>query len=292
MIRLEPECIACLTRQHLGKDLSGLNKQEQIEYLQTVLAVIAGADRSHPAPVVVHAINSALKERFGIDSDFAHVKPHFNRLILDREAEFAARLAQAEDPLRLALQYAMIGNYIDFGARYEVKEEELSRLIETAGEQPLPEETYRALVRELEEAERLVFLTDNCGEIVFDKQLISLIRSRYPKLEITVIVRGGPVSNDASMEDARQVGLTDLVRVIGNGNTIAGTWQQALSPEAREAMDRADLILSKGQANFETLRGCGRNIYYLFLCKCQMFARKFGVPRFTGMLVNDSACRE
>ena len=84
--------------------------------------------------------------------------------------------------------------------------------------------------------------------------------------------------------------MTEIAKVIGNGNDIAGTWEPALSVEAAHALDAADMIIAKGQANFETLCHCGRNVHYLFLCKCQMFAQRFGVPRLTSMLVHDSCC--
>ena len=116
------------------------------------------------------------------------------------------------------------------------------------------------------------------------------IRKINPAAKFTAIVRGGDVLNDATAEDAYQVGLTDIVEVVGNGSDIAGTCLDELSCEAFCAIDEADVILAKGQANFETLRKCGRNIYYIFMCKCEMFAKEFQVPRFTGMLVNDKNC--
>ena len=120
-----------------------------------------------------------------------------------------------------------------------------------------------------------------------DKLLIGQLKALYPQMELTVIVRGGEVLNDATVEDAVQVGLTELVPVIDNGNSIAGTWMDEVSAQARHVMEDADLILAKGQANYETLRGCGMNIYYIFLCKCEMFARMFQVPRFSGMLLKE-----
>jgi len=130
-------------------------------------------------------------------------------------------------------------------------------------------------------------LTDNCGEIVLDKLFIREIMKQYPQLKITTIVRGGAVLNDAQLEDAKQIGLTELVAVLDNGNNIAGTWLEEVALPAKQRIEEADVILAKGQANFETLRGCGLNIYYIFLCKCEMFARQFEVEKFTGMLVNE-----
>ena len=122
-----------------------------------------------------------------------------------------------------------------------------------------------------------------------DKLLVQTLRRLYPDLEITVMVRGGQVLNDATMEDAVQVGFDRLdgVTVMGNGDRLAGTDLTRISPEAHAAMTSANLILAKGQGNYETLQGCGLNVYYAFLCKCQFFANRFGVPVYTGMLVRE-----
>ena len=149
---------------------------------------------------------------------------------------------------------------------------------------------YEELTMELEKAKKLVYLTDNCGEIVMDKLLIKQIKNKYPDLDITVMVRGAEVINDATIEDAKQVGLNEIVKVIPNGSDIAGTWIEEISEEAKKELDEADIIISKGQGNFETLRKCGKNIYYIFLCKCDLFANIFQVPKLTGMLINEKYC--
>ena len=128
---------------------------------------------------------------------------------------------------------------------------------------------------------------DNCGEIVADKLLIKVIQEQYPEIHITVVVRGMEVLNDAVIEDAKDVGLTKIVEVIGNGNGIAGTQINKLSKEVRTVLDKADIIISKGQGNFETIHGCGRNIYYLFLCKCEWFSERFGMERLKGVFINE-----
>ena len=113
------------------------------------------------------------------------------------------------------------------------------------------------------------------------------IHRAYPRLAITFCVRGGPAVNDATRADAAAVGIS--FPVIDNGNRIPGTQIDQLGAEARRALDGADVILSKGQGNVETLRGCGRNIYYAFLIKCARFERLFGKPKFTPMLVRERA---
>jgi len=133
-----------------------------------------------------------------------------------------------------------------------VDETALSALLDAPERFALVQETYAKLRGELAAGRRLVYLTDNCGEIVMDKLLIRTLQACYPQLRITVIVRGAPVLNDATMKDAQQIGLTALCSVIDNGNGIAGTHFPALGEAARAAIEAADIILSKGQANYET----------------------------------------
>lgn len=286
--RLRPECIKCLLDKYLEKYPENITDNQKLEYMQKILEMVAKAPKSYATPVIVSKMNEVHKQLFGIPiEDFTQVKWHFNEIMMECEEVLQKRLEEAEDPLRLAIQYALVGNYIDFGTIEYVDEAYLSQLLEEAGQRPVSEVNYELLKKELSTGKKMVFLTDNCGEIVMDKLLIQVIQRLFPKLEITVIVRGGDVLNDATIVDAQQIGLTEQFHVIGNGNNIAGTWLEELSQEAEQEIDSADVIIAKGQANYETLRFCRKNIYYLFLCKCQMFARNFGVPQFTGMLVRE-----
>jgi Uncharacterized conserved protein len=122
---------------------------------------------------------------------------------------------------------------------------------------------------------------------VLDKILLEIIKESYPELNITVVVRGKPVVNDATLEDAQMVGLTDLVRVIGNGTEVGGTYLEEIDKQVLALIQSADLIISKGQGNFETLHGCGLNIYYIFLCKCEWFVKRFKLEKFKGVFVNE-----
>ena len=262
-------------------------EEEKLTYMRRVLRLLLEAPVTDASPVIVKRINDVRQEMFGLTDEYADVKQYFNQVMLGYEKNISQKIADAPDPLLSALQYAAAGNYIDFGAMKTVEEERLSQLLNEADYITFSEVACAALREDLSTAARLVFLTDNCGEIVMDKLLIQTILQLYPQLEVTVLVKGGPVLNDATIEDAVQVGLTRLVQVIGNGNRIAGTWEPALSEEAAAAFDSADIILSKGQANYETLRLCGKNVYYLFLCKCDMFASQFGIPRLTAVLIRE-----
>ena len=160
-------------------------------------------------------------------------------------------------------------------------------LLKEDNKEPLNAQEYLHFRKDLSAASHLVYLTDNCGEIVLDKLVIILLKELCPELDITVIVRGFPVINDATMEDAQDIGLAELTTVIGNGSEVGGTWLPHISSEAREALESADLIIAKGQGNYETLHDCGLNIYYLFLCKCKWFQYQFNAKPLQGMFINE-----
>ena len=122
---------------------------------------------------------------------------------------------------------------------------------------------------------------------MLDRLFIEEIKRQNPRLDVTVITRGAPVLNDCTKEDACSVGLDLAAHIVSNGTAVAGTCLDRIAPAAREAIDNADVIISKGQGNFETLIGCKKNVYYLFLCKCEKFSDRFGVKNMSAMLVND-----
>ena len=285
--RLRSECVNCLLNLHLNSYPKDAGEAQKLDFMQRVLLTIAETPKTVSAPVIVRKISEIRKEMFGITDLYTDIKRHFNGVMLSYEEPVRQKLLAAEDPLKLAIQYAMVGNYIDFGAMKDVDETYLTELFDSAAGREVNEERYQDLKRDLEQGGKLVYLTDNCGEIVMDKLLIQTLQRLYPELDITVIVRGSEILNDATMDDARQVGLTGIVRVMGNGNNVAGTYAPELSPEAAAEIASADVLLAKGQGNYETMMGCGLNVYYMFLCKCDMFANLFAVPRFTGMLLND-----
>ena len=240
------------------------------------------------APWLAARIGEVYEKYFGAPEDYGPIKESYNRLVMDMESEIEGKIRSAEDPLYTAMRYARIGNYIDFSALSEVSAEKLLELLGQSEQETLDAEEYGYFRKDLENGKHLVYLTDNCGEIVLDKILIKLLKEQYPQLSIEVLVRGIAVTNDATLEDARYVGLTEVVPVFGNGSGIAGTELTHISEEARRKLEQADLILSKGQGNFETLHTCGLNIYYLFLCKCDWFMQRFQAEHLQGMFVNET----
>ena len=285
--RLTSTCLSCVAKGNIDKYPANISEQQKIEYMQRMLQIVGQAKITDSAPLIVHKIDQLRTEMFGASTDFTEIKRYFNDYVMQKECRILADIDLAEDSLLRGLQYSMTGNYIDFGTLANVSEDKFEELLSKAKDIYLDTEEYEALKNHLSSAKQLVVLHDNCGEIVFDHLLIKTLKKLYPELQITSMVRGFPVLNDATMDDAEQIGLTKTVNVIGNGTNIAGTCMDEISKEALEILEAADVIISKGQGNFETLYGCGLNIYYLFMCKCAMFANRFKKNLYDGMLLND-----
>lgn len=285
--RWNSHCTQCLLKQHLTNYPDTATEEERLTYIRRLFSILTDIAPGESSPVVVNRILTLQKEMFDQFVDYTDIKKHFNQLMLEQEDWIYADIYSAADPIRRAVQYVMKGNYIDFGVLSDVNSEKLMELLSQAKDQAIDDQIFEELMQDLTSAKNMVLLTDNCGEIVLDKLLVRTIMSQFPDLQIHVIVRGGHALNDATMEDACQVGLPDLVEVIGNGTCLQGTYLPDISKEARDLLEQADVILSKGQGNFESLQYCGLNIYYLFLCKCDLFTKRFHTHLYNGILTND-----
>lgn len=286
-MRVNSFCISCLVRRQEERIRNFSDEEKKTEYMREVLKLISTDDSGLSAPTLIRDMTEIYRRYWGDPGDMEKEKREFNEFLLDMEEQLEAAVCRENDPLEAALNYARTGNYIDFTTVKDVSKKGLLELFERQSEKPLDAGEYACFLDDLAKAKSLVYLTDNCGEIVLDKIVIRILQERYPRLDILVLVRGAAVANDADLPAAREVGLDRLVPVMGNGSDIAGTDLRDLSREARRAVEQADLILSKGQGNFETLHGCGLNIYYLFLCKCEWFLRRFRAKPLEGMFVNE-----
>lgn len=287
-MKLNPFCMCCALNKQEQKIRHYPDMEKKTEYMKKVMALIANTEENDCAPSLSVDIQKLYSSFWNCPmEDFTKIKKEFNQLMLNMEASIEDKIRKANDPLEKALLYARIGNYIDFAALSNVDQSTVITLLDEKSSEALDEKEYENFLRDLSSARKLVYLTDNCGEVVLDKLAVKILKEQYPDLDITVIVRGYPVVNDATMEDAEEIGLTDLVKVIGNGSNVGGTWIPGINSESRELLYDADLIIAKGQGNFETLNDCGLNIYYLFLCKCDLFQRRFHAENLQGMFLNE-----
>ena len=285
------ECILCHLRRNVETARKLGTEEQATAFARELLKMYLSAPEGVGSPWFGPRTTDLLHEMYGLDLDrYRQEKLDSNRFVLERLDQIRSRVEQAEDPVYAGLQFSVLGNYIDFSAlQDEIDFNQLDSMLDEGEKIRLDRDNYASLCAELEAGRELLYLTDNAGEIGFDRVLAEQIHKKYPHVNITFCVRGAPALNDATREDAQLMGIT--FPVIDNGNRIAGTQIELLGQEARAAMDRADVIIAKGQGNIETMFGCGYNVYYVFLVKCPRFVQVFGKPKFTPMLLKERAER-
>ena len=286
-IGMDSQCYLCHFRRNLETARSFGDEAKATEFARELMKLYLSMPDEASSPAVFPGTNALFMEIFGTEEDrFREEKAHSNAFVLERLDSIRRRTESATDPVYAGLQMAVLGNYIDFSAlQGEVSFDKLDTMLDQALEMELDRQVYADLQIQLETAKELLYLTDNAGEIGFDRIFAEQLCKAYPHVNITFCVRGGPAQNDATRADAAAVGIP--FPVIDNGNTVPGTELSLLSAEAKAALDRSDIIISKGQGNAETLLGCGYNIYYAFLIKCPRFIDRFQKPKLTPMLVSE-----
>lgn len=284
---MNPDCIMCHFRRNVD-NVRNLGTQSQLDefsrgLLKLYLQVPEGTSTVWTGP----GTDELYERIYGITGDrYAQEKEFSNRFVMERMDQIRSRAESAEDPVYAGLQLAILGNYIDFSAlQGQISFEKLDQMLAQADSMAVDRQVYAKLCDDLKAGKRLLYITDNAGEIGFDRIFAEQIAKRCPQVQITFCVRGGATINDATRADAEAVGIP--FPVIDNGNTIAGTMLELLGDEAKQALDAADVIIAKGMANAETLLDTGYNIYYAFLVKCIRFEERFGKPRMTPMLVRE-----
>ncbi len=288
-MRLDSQCILCLLKRHADTAAKFGNEEQVTAFTRDLMRLICDGPAQMSAPFYTPGITRLFTEHFGLADDrFADEKEASNRYALERFDRITEMVRSADDPLYAGLQAAILGNYIDFSAlQGEVSFEKLDEMLALLHTIEVDRAVFAKLRADLEDGRNLLYLTDNAGEIVFDRVWLEVIRDSFPNLSVTVCVRGGNAQNDATIVDAKAVGMP--FPVIGNGTRIPGTVLEKASEELRAALKTADVIIAKGQANVETLldTGHGYNIYYAFLVKCRRFIDRFGQAKLTPMLVRE-----
>ena len=284
---MDAQCLLCHFRRNVETARAMGDEATATEFAKALMELYLEMPEGSSSPSVGPGTNALFQRFYGVEPDrFKEEKRISNRFVMERLEEIRRRTESAADPVYAGLQMAVLGNYIDFSAlQGEVSFEKLDEMLNMALEMELDRSNYEVLRRDLSAGRKLLYLTDNAGEIGFDRIFAEQLHRAYPHLEITFCVRGGPAQNDAMREDAEAVGIP--FPVIDNGNAVPGTELSQLSEAAKAAMDGADVIISKGQGNAETLLGCGYNIYYAFLIKCPRFIHRYQKPKLTPMLVKE-----
>ncbi|MBR4991100.1 MAG: DUF89 family protein [Oscillospiraceae bacterium] len=287
-IPVDTQCLQCYLKRNLDLVRPLGTEEKAMAFAKQLMQHYIDAPAGVSSPWFSPKVADLLHEMYDLPIDrFRQEKLESNRFVMERFEQIRKKVESAPDPVFAGLQFSILGNYLDFGAlQGQVSFERLEQMLDEALDMELDLDNYKSLCRDLEKGRNLLYLTDNAGEIGFDRIFAEEIAKKYPHLSITFCVRGGIANNDATREDAATVGIP--FPIIDNGNRIAGTQMDQLSEEAENAITAADVIIAKGMANTETMFGCGYNVYYAFLIKCQRFVTIFDRPMFTPMLVRES----
>jgi damage-control phosphatase, subfamily I len=266
------DCIPCLIRQTLNAvRLATSDENIHISVLRKALKAVSIMDLDLCPPLMGQHIHRLIREQTGSPDPYKSVKDMCNRYALALFPELEAMIRVSERPFESAVRLAIAGNIIDFGANIAVDQTVIRDTIAASVSEPLIGDV-NALEEAVRSAEKILYLGDNTGEIVFDRLLVA----RLPAGRVTFVVRGGPIINDAPMEDAAASGMTELVPVIDNGSDAPGTILEQCSTTFKDVFEAADLIIAKGQGNYETLSGSRKRIFFLLKAKCPVIAEHIG----------------
>ena len=264
------DCIPCAIRQVLDA-VRMITDDETVheQVVREVLALWQDMDLRLSPPAIAQKVHRIVRGITGVADPYLEIKQRFNRLALEMYPDLKQKVIASPDPIETAIRLAIAGNIIDFGVNSTVDEGMVAETIARSLTDPLDLEAVQDFKEAIGQAQDILYLADNAGEIVFDRLLIE----QMPAGKVTLAVRGAPILNDVLRADAQTVGLTDLVEVIDNGADAPGTILELCSDAFRKRFDAADLIVSKGQGNFETLNDTDKDTFFLLRPKCAVLAR-------------------
>jgi uncharacterized protein with ATP-grasp and redox domains len=250
--------------------MAGADENRQYWVLQKVLDELRQFELTSTPPEMAYRIHDIVRREMGARDPYQEAKAVSTRQALALYPKLKAVVAEADDPLQTAVRLSIAGNIIDLGVAQEY---DLEGTIQRVLAQPFAIDAYAAFRDGVARAEGVLYLADNAGETVFDRVLIETLEK-----PVTYVVKGGPILNDATRQDALAAGLSPVATLVDNGCNAPGTIMTLCSQEFRHLLAEADLIIAKGQANYETLSEAAAPIFFLLQTKCPVIARSLGVP--------------
>lgn len=277
-MRMHDKCLPCVVNQVVKvANITNVDKKEEL--LREVFTYLSKIDFEITTPEIIGEIFGMIKKHTNNPDPYKETRNYYNTLFLKLLPEFEKKIEQAENSFQLAVRYAIVGNIIDFNPIHNTLLEDIFDYFEKMEEIELAIDDSKTLKGDILNAKILLYLGDNCGEICMDKILLKKIKELNPTIKILFGVRGKPVVNDSISEDAYAVGINQYAEVIDNGDGSLGTVLNRTSPEFKEVYKKADVVIAKGQANYECLSEENKNIYFLLMTKCDVIANDIGVEQ-------------
>jgi hypothetical protein len=249
---------------------------------------LRGLEWELSSPEVIEQVMVKIIKALGTSDPFYDLKLQQNRIGEALYPNLKKLVREADDPLQAAVKIAIMGNAIDL--MVSDRSLDVENTLNKELQRPLPENLFAAFKKKLEQTRSLVYLGDNAGEIVFDKLLLETIREAYHP-EVIFVVRSAPALNDVTEKEAEMVGLGQVAAIMPNGleAPVPGTILSRCSPELRDAIKGADLVISKGGGNFDTLEGekdLRADISFMLLSKCIPYCHYFHTQMYQPILAN------
>lgn len=273
------DCIPCIIRQTIeAARIGAVSEVRQRQIINRVLGFLQEADYDVTPPMLGREIHRILSREFDLHDPYRAHKESLNRFALERYAELKKKVYLSDDPVYLAAKLAISGNLLNIDSEHPA--EQVWRLIENAHLLEFRINDFPLFLEDFINAGHILYLADNAGEIVFDRLFIEVLQRFYPERNntFTVVVRGAPIINDATLEDARLVDMQKIATVIDNGDDAPATLLGRVSKEMRRYYETADLVISKGQGNYESLNEESKLIYFMFRVKCPVISKVLDVP--------------
>ena len=272
-MRLYFECIPCYVRQVIDSVKMVSDDDKLLECILRKALIAASEFNFDGVGLLTQArIQRSVKSLMPDSDPYFNIKKKFNSICLLLEKKLKKIIKESTDPFETSLRIALAGNIIDFGPRKDLSKSDILSSIEEAMNQHLDTSNISGLRLNIENSNKILYIGDNSGEIVFDKIFIE----NLPKEKITFVVRGGPALNDSTMEDAEMVGMTEMIKVITTGLDMPAAILPLCSEEFLKEYEESDLIIAKGQGNYEALSDEDKNIFFLLKVKCPVIVDSFG----------------
>lgn len=277
-MKLYEKCIPCIVNQAIKvADMTGVKNKNEL--FKELFGYLSGVDFSKiSSPELIGENFTVLKKIIENDDPYKETRNKYNMMFFDKIASFEEEIAQSEDEFGQAVKYAIIGNVIDFNPIHELAVSDVNEIFEILKNEALEIDDTSELQKDIKHAKSILYLGDNCGEICLDKILVKKIKEINPACQVYFATRGAAVVNDSVEEDAYSVGMDEYARIISNGDYSLGTVLSRTSNGFNEIYYNADIIIAKGQANYECLSNEAQNIYFLLMTKCEVIAKSIGVP--------------
>jgi len=282
-MKITPTCVPCLINRILFETKQSTTDQKlQTEIIKNACKMLGTLyDPTKCSAIIATQVHKRTYEMLNNSDPYEKLKKQSNEIAASFIPMIQKRIHTSNNPLKTAILASIVGNTLDFGIKGASNSpEELKQVFDEIYDEGLGFDDTKKLFSALENSKKVLFFTDNCGEIVFDKIVCQQLKQSYPHLSITLVVKGEPVLSDATMTDVEQFGFDEVVdEVRTTGGYAVGVDLKLLSNEVKQKINTADLILCKGMANYESFSETKiRPIVYLLRTKCKPIADSMHVP--------------